>query len=266
MLSCSGWMVATMSRIGPVRGRSISDSRIADASACWPAVGRTRSSSSYAVSCAGGEAEPAAPTHGHRIARPGLVEGQRHAGPPVDHHRLTPGLAGDVAAADVERLVRLGPQRGVVVEPAEEQRHARVVLQRLHPPVEGLLQVLGGDVISRRWRSVRPCAPASGATPPGTRRDGSRSATSGDQPRVGGRRWGRARRILRSTRGWEGRGVTLPRAPASSLRALVIGASDSDAGRRLRRLSRRELRERSRVHHPRRSRPTGCARPGGRYG
>ena len=30
MTSCSGWMVATMSRIGPTRGRSISASRIAE--------------------------------------------------------------------------------------------------------------------------------------------------------------------------------------------------------------------------------------------
>jgi hypothetical protein len=29
MTSCSGWMVATMSRIGPTRGRSISLARIA---------------------------------------------------------------------------------------------------------------------------------------------------------------------------------------------------------------------------------------------
>ena len=48
--SCSGWMVATMSRIGPVRGRSISDSRISDSSPDTPPT-VVRSSSSYAVSC-----------------------------------------------------------------------------------------------------------------------------------------------------------------------------------------------------------------------
>ena len=46
-MSCSGWMVATMSRIGPVRGRSISDSRMSEAASGWT---RVRSSSSYAVS------------------------------------------------------------------------------------------------------------------------------------------------------------------------------------------------------------------------
>ena len=47
MTSCSGWMVATMSRIGPTRGRSISASRIAECSSSSPAA---RSSSSNAVS------------------------------------------------------------------------------------------------------------------------------------------------------------------------------------------------------------------------
>ncbi|CPU65282.1 Uncharacterised protein [Mycobacteroides abscessus] len=47
MTSCSGWMVATMSRIGPVRGRSISASRIAEGSA--PAPGAVSVSSSKPV-------------------------------------------------------------------------------------------------------------------------------------------------------------------------------------------------------------------------
>ena len=48
MTSCSGWIVATMSRIGPTRGRSISSSRIAEyVLRPAPAV---RSSSSNAVS------------------------------------------------------------------------------------------------------------------------------------------------------------------------------------------------------------------------
>ena len=95
MRSCSGWMVATMSRIGPVRGRSISDSRIADSAraADW-----VSSSSSYAVNCPCEK-----PTGGGRTPsdRPvGLVEGQ-DIGPASRSPRLTAGLAGDVAAADV---------------------------------------------------------------------------------------------------------------------------------------------------------------------
>ena len=120
MVSCSGWMVATMSRIGPVRGRSISDSRMSDAPR---AVARGQVLVLVRGQPAVREAESAAAAYAHRLARPGLVERQRHAGPPVDHHRLAAGLAGHVPAADVEGLVLLGAQRRVVVQPAEEQRH-----------------------------------------------------------------------------------------------------------------------------------------------
>ena len=109
---------------------------------------RTRSSSSYAV------IRPWEKPNRRRRRTPigcaglGLVERPGHAGPPVDHHRLAAGLAGHVPAADVERLVLLGAQVGRVVQPAEEQRHVGGVLQRLHPPIEGLLQMLGGDVVA----------------------------------------------------------------------------------------------------------------------
>jgi hypothetical protein len=50
MSSCSGWIVATMSRIGPVLGRSISASRIALCSSTGVVASSSPSrSSSYAV-------------------------------------------------------------------------------------------------------------------------------------------------------------------------------------------------------------------------
>ena len=110
-----------------------------------------------------GEAEPAARPDAHRFAGSSLVEGQRHLGPPVDHQRFTADLAGDVTAADVEGLVQLAAQTGVVVEATEEQRHGRVVLERLHPPVEDLLQVLGGDVIGAEGGEPGGVRRASGA-------------------------------------------------------------------------------------------------------
>jgi hypothetical protein len=57
-----------------------------------------------------GKAEPAAPAYAHRLAGPRLVEGPGHAGAPVDHHRLSAGFPGHVPAADVQRLVLLGPR------------------------------------------------------------------------------------------------------------------------------------------------------------
>ncbi len=94
------------------------------------------------------EAEPAASAYAHRLTRTGAVERPRHAGPPVDHQRLAARLAGNVSTPDVEGLVLLGAEVVVVVEPAEEQRHRRVVTQRLHPAVQGLPEVLGGDVVA----------------------------------------------------------------------------------------------------------------------
>ena len=189
----------------------------------------------------GAEAEPAAPTDGHRISRPCLVEGQRHLGPPVDHHRLTPGLPGDVAAADVERLVRFGTQCGLVVEPAEEERDARIVLQRLHPPVEGLLQVLGGDMVAADGGQSRRVL-----THPAQRRPGLgemvRSWTSGSSvlggSGGGGRGHDEASDRLGGGRGEESRYTG--RAPALQLFSppRFIGARCPDPARRLRRVSR----------------------------
>ena len=60
-----------------------------------------------------------------------------------------------MAPPDVERLVLLGTEAGVVVEPAEEQRHGRIVLEGLHPAVQRLLQVLGRHVVPAE--SLKTC-------------------------------------------------------------------------------------------------------------
>ena len=77
-----------------------------------------------------------------------LIEGARHPGTPVDYQRLAAGFSSDVPSPDVEGLVLLRAETGVIVEPAEEQRHGRIVLEGLHPSVKRLLQVLGRDVIT----------------------------------------------------------------------------------------------------------------------
>lgn len=94
------------------------------------------------------EAEPAPARHSHRLAGTRAVERERHSGSPVDHQRLAADLAGDVAAADVARLVELSSQGSVVVEPAEEQRNGRVILEGAHPAVQQLLEVLSRDRVA----------------------------------------------------------------------------------------------------------------------
>jgi hypothetical protein len=84
------------------------------------------------------EPEPPAQPDPHRRGRRGAVERQADRGPPVDDQRLAI-LVGHVPAADVEGGAALN-MVGFVVEPAEEQRHARVVLEGLHPRVQGGLQ------------------------------------------------------------------------------------------------------------------------------
>ena len=115
--SCSGCTVATMSRIGPLRGRSISPSSSALTAVCpgQPVV-LVRGERALA------EPEPAAQRDALPVLRRRPVVRARHRRPPVDDHRL-PVRAADVAAPDVEHLVGLG------VEPAEEQRRHAVVEQ-----------------------------------------------------------------------------------------------------------------------------------------
>jgi hypothetical protein len=66
-----------------------------------------------------------APGESPGVGAPGLVEGDRHRGTPVDDDRIAP-LIFDVAPADVPR----GP--GLLVDATEEQG-ARAVGQQLHP-------------------------------------------------------------------------------------------------------------------------------------
>ncbi len=91
------------------------------------------------------ETEPAPQPDVHRIGLGRPVERQRCVSAPIDDHRLA-SLVADVASADVERTVEVITRCSVVVEPTEEQRNAGVVLQRLHPAMQHLLEVLGGDV------------------------------------------------------------------------------------------------------------------------
>ena len=169
MLSCSGWMVATMSRIGPVRGRSISDSMMSE----WPtSSGSVRSSSSYAVSWPCEKPKRRRRPDAHRLAGSRLIEGPRHARTPIDHERLAARLASDVPPADVEGLVLLRAEAGVVVKPAEEERDSRIVLQGLHPAIERLLEVLGRNVVAAECLQARPCVAASARARRATPRDG----------------------------------------------------------------------------------------------
>ena len=169
MTSCSGWIVATMSRIGPTRGRSISSSRMREYS-CVGAAGQRL------VLVAGDlaplEAEPPAQVHPHRLAGAAAVERQADRRPPVDDHRVAVGV-GHVAAADVEPGAVLGMVL-LVVEPPEEQRHGRVVLEGLHPRVHRRLEVHLADPVpgGRRVQPRRPLPhPRRGPSgrPPGGR-------------------------------------------------------------------------------------------------
>ena len=135
--SCSGWIVETMSRIGPERGRSISAARMALWSAASPPgealvlVGREP---------AAVDAEPAAQLDAHRLGRGGAVERGGDGGPPVDDDRVA-AVVGDVPAPDVEGLVAVV---GAGVDPAEEQGRARVVLQRGDAAGEHVAEQLAG--------------------------------------------------------------------------------------------------------------------------
>jgi hypothetical protein len=53
-----------------------------------------------------------------------------------------------MAPADIERFVLLSTKGCFVVQPAEEQRNVGRVLERLHPSVQRLLEMLGGHMIS----------------------------------------------------------------------------------------------------------------------
>ena len=135
--SCSGWMVDTMSRIGPERGRSISAARMALWSAPSP---RREAFVLVGREAAAVDAEAAPQLHAHRLGGGGPVEGRRDGGAPVDDHRVAAVVA-DVPAPDVEGLLAV---LGARVDPAEEQGGARVVLQRGDPAGQHPAEQLAG--------------------------------------------------------------------------------------------------------------------------
>ena len=94
------------------------------------------------------ETEAAPQAYPHRLAGPRPVERQRHRRAPVDHQRLATGLADDVATADIQTLVQVGAESAVVVQPTEEQRYLRIVLQGPHPPPQRLRQRLARHLVA----------------------------------------------------------------------------------------------------------------------
>ena len=60
-----------------------------------------------------------------------------------------------MAPPDVERLVLLRTEADVIVEPAEEERHGRIVLECLHPAVKRLLEVLCRHVVPASLKTCR---------------------------------------------------------------------------------------------------------------
>ena len=149
--SCSGWIVETMSRIGPVRGRSISAAR------SEPAGEPRLLGLAQVLVLEGGEAtavdaEPAPQHDVHRLERRGPVERGRDRGAPVDDDGVA-RLVGDVPSADVELLGR--PVGGVDVDAAEEEGRARVVLQRGDAPRQHPAEHLAGDRVARLRRVER---------------------------------------------------------------------------------------------------------------
>ncbi len=110
------------------------------------------------------EAETTAQLNAHRLRLARAVEGSADPGPPVDDHRV-PDLVGDVAPTDVEALALRVLVRLVVVQAAEEERHGRVVLERLHPQVDRGLENLLADPVAGCG-----CVEGSGSRPhPGER-------------------------------------------------------------------------------------------------
>ena len=101
--SCSAWIVATMSRIWPVRARrsSASSGSGTPPAAAASGVGIGEVLLEDVGELAAGEHEAAAAAQAERIGRGRAVERHRDAGPPVDDDGLALGVF-DLAAADVE--------------------------------------------------------------------------------------------------------------------------------------------------------------------
>ena len=130
--SCSAWMVATMSRMRPVRSWSSAASSAPSPTTVKPdasAASASNTSSSMPEETPTVGLEVAAAGDAHRLDRGGPVEGLGDRGAPVDDQRREV-VVGDRDAADVEGLasagrrrpVGLGRRRRQEVEAAEAQR------------------------------------------------------------------------------------------------------------------------------------------------
>src|SRR5215469_5536154 len=134
MSSWSGWIVATMSRIGPDLGRSISWIRILlVAVACGAGP---NCSSSNAV-----RSPPATQIQSHRIGLARAVERPGYWRPPVDHDRRAVRVV-HVPAANMKMFP------GRVIESAKEQRGVRQVTQGFGPAIQVPLQVFLGNAVT----------------------------------------------------------------------------------------------------------------------
>ena len=144
--SCSAWIVATMSRIWPVRARPSS----ASSGSGTPPEPASESGSAEVLfehvgELAGGEHEPAPALEPERIGERRPVERRRDPGAPVDHHGRAVAVF-DVAPPDVPTLARL------LVDAAEAQ-HRDVVVERREPALQlpahrlGVGLVRGEDVV-----------------------------------------------------------------------------------------------------------------------
>ena len=147
--SCSGWIVATMSRIGPTRGAL-------DLLGEDPAARLVlRPVLEVLVLVRGDpaavEPEAAPEHHAHRLRPRGPVEGRGHTRAPVDDEGVAV-VVGDVAAPDVPALPAVG------VDPAEEERRGGVVLEGGCSQVEGAGEVLRRDGVVGLHLEERVCS------------------------------------------------------------------------------------------------------------
>ncbi len=119
--SCSAWIVATMSRIWPVRARPSSASS-GSGTPPEPASesGIVEVLVEDVLELGAGEHEPPAQAEAEGVGERGPVERRGDGGPPVDDHRRAVAVL-DVAAADVPAVA------GLLVDPAEAQRAGLVV-------------------------------------------------------------------------------------------------------------------------------------------
>ena len=154
--SCSAWMVATMSRIRPVRSWSSAANSAPSPTTVKPGLGGGLGVEHLVVEAEESPTlglEVPAPGDAHGLHRGGAVEGLGHRGPPVDD-QWREVVVGDRDAADVVRR-RLAALPRPEVEPPEAQRRlADVEAGQAAPGVRlgrlalepGLVRAAPGDV------------------------------------------------------------------------------------------------------------------------